>query len=65
MDPVGELRSWTVYPVPPVCTVYWTEADWAKVARVVTEPRTIEALGFTWIAVGRNAAGALLYAIDG
>lgn len=59
--PLYPLRSTVVYPVPPVCTAYWTEEDWSKIARTVTEPEIIEALGKTWRAVGRNSAGVILY----
>jgi hypothetical protein len=37
-----------VYPVPPVCTAYWTEADWERTARIVGDPLVLEGLGFRW-----------------
>jgi len=51
-----------VCDVPPVCTAYWTAADWAKVTRVVVEPLVLDMLGFTWTATGeRDSNGKLLY----
>lgn len=59
--PLYPLRSTKVYPVPPVCSAAWTAEDWERTASVVTEPESIEALGKTWRAVGRNSDGAILY----
>jgi len=60
--PLVFVRKTTVCDVPPVCTAYWTAADWAKVTRVVVEPLVLDMLGFTWTATGeRDSNGKLLY----
>ena len=58
----------TRFPVPPVCTAYWTEADWARYieangVRVNTEPDTLPGFnGAVWVKTGeRNAKGEVLY----
>jgi hypothetical protein len=59
------VRKTITYPVPPVCTVFWTAADWAKTARVTVEPLVLDSLGFTWTATGeRDSRGQLLYRLQ-
>lgn len=70
-QPIYPLRTSKHYPVPPVCTAAWTEEDWERTAVHVTESETIETVvADPWNgteirrlhrAVGRNAAGELLY----
>jgi hypothetical protein len=60
--PLVLVRKSIVYPVPPVCSAYWTAEDWAKQARTVVEPLAIDTIGYHWTATGeRNTAGKLLY----
>lgn len=59
-----------VFPVPPVCTAFWTAADWdryiAQNGRVVEEPREILAIGFRWVATDeRDERGRMLYRAEG
>lgn len=55
------------FPVPPVCTDAWSDADWdtwkARYGQwVETEPATFTALGETWIKTGKTTAkGEALY----
>jgi hypothetical protein len=61
--PLVFVRKTVSYPVPPVCSAFWTAEDWAKTARTTTEPLVLDALGFVWTATGeRDASGKLLYA---
>lgn len=60
------VKATRVYPVPPVCTAYWTPADWARVASVRVEPLVIDYCGDPWVATGaRNDRGQLLYEAGG
>ena len=44
------MRASKFYPVPPVCTAYWTHEDWERTARYrITEPDVKSALGLWWI----------------
>ncbi len=66
MNPLVFLRSTTVYPVPPVCSVFWTPDDWQRTSSRVTEPLTLVSLGYLWGATGeRDAHGRLLYRVLG
>ena len=61
-QPLYPLRVTKCYPVPPVCTGYWTEDDWEKTAFTVTEPEVIDdSFMGRWVAVGRNKEGEILY----
>jgi hypothetical protein len=58
----------TRFPVPPVCTAYWTEADWERYIEatgvvVETEPDTLPGFnGAVWEKTGtRNTKGEALY----
>ena len=51
------------YPVPPVCTLYWSSEDWEKTAVLVVEDEYINALGYKWKADGRNEKGETVYKI--
>lgn len=57
------------YPVPPVCSAYWTEEDWERTAVVVdTEPDTIGSMlceTHHYVKTGeRNALGEMLYRLE-
>jgi hypothetical protein len=55
------------FPVPPVCTAYWGEAEWANWidrhgVEVDPEPPTLEFLGETWAKTDEtNSRGEALY----
>ncbi len=62
------------YPVPPVCTAYWGEADWAvwasrygvqRSANGVYEPATLAwSDTHRWVKTGKvNEAGDALYTL--
>lgn len=62
-QPVHPLRRTKCYPVPPVCTVLWTEEDWDRTAFYVSEQEVIETAWGPADAVGRGFDGVLLYTI--
>lgn len=55
------------FPVPPVCTAFWTEADWDRwIARhgvlVDPEPPTMKLGSETWVKTDEvNTRGEALY----
>lgn len=56
------LKTTTHYPVPPVCSAFWTPEDWTKTQIRTIEPLVIWTCGHLWAAIGeRNADGAMLY----
>lgn len=63
----AELR----FPVPPVCTAFWTEADWdryieANGVLVDPKPPTMKLGGETWVKTEEvNAKGEALYRRQG
>ena len=59
-----ELRTTKYYPVPPVCSGFWTEEDWNRTAFYVTEPEFFELFGHTWKAASRNEREELLYQLQ-
>lgn len=61
-SPLVFVRKTVSYPVPPVCTAFWTAADWERTKVVTVETLVIDAIGFWWVATGeRDSTGALLY----
>jgi hypothetical protein len=59
------VRAVTVYSVPPVCSVYWTPADWNRSARRTCEPLAFRAIGLDWVSTGtRDKVGKLLYEVS-
>lgn len=36
------------YPVPPVCHVWWTGADWERTAVIIEEPDVLTGSSGTW-----------------
>ena len=61
-QPVHPLRVTKMYPVPPVCHAFWTEADWEKTAVNVTEPEFLDdPMMGRWKACGRTKDDTLLY----
>lgn len=61
VSPLVYLRTTTVYPVPPVCSAFWTVDDWRRTAQTVVEPLVLHALGEVWVATGERVDGRLLY----
>jgi hypothetical protein len=62
IKPLVFVRRTKCYPVPPVCSAFWTAADWERTATFTVEPLVIDALGITFTATGeRNARGEMLY----
>lgn len=59
-----ELRTTKCYPVPPVCTVYWTDDDWERTAFYITEPEFVQWFDHTWKAVDRDERGHVLYQLQ-
>jgi hypothetical protein len=57
-----KLKTTKYYKVPPVCTAFWTEKDWEKMAFFRTESKKIFSLGYVYRTLGkRNKKGELLY----
>lgn len=64
-QPVYPLRRTKCYPVPPVCTAFWTPEDWERTAYYVTEQDVLDTPNMgRWIAIGRDADGTLVYSKD-
>lgn len=63
--PLIVVRTWESVAVPPVCSIYWTAADWTRVTRRHCEPLILDACGYRWHAMNaRNERGQLLYELE-
>lgn len=52
-----------VVPVPPVCSIYWTADDWARVTRFVDPAPPRECCGFLYVydPVASKREGQIMY----
>lgn len=64
LRPIGELKF--RFPVPPVGTHYWEQADWDTwIAQYgVREPLVLRYSWGVCRAIGRNAQGDLVYRVN-
>jgi hypothetical protein len=64
LGPIEPLKM--QFPVPPVCTAHWEPQDWETWIRLhgSPEPLTLRYRFGPFDAVGRNAAGELVYRLN-